>query len=330
MIKRFFILILGAALIAAAMFATWLVLFVHKPVTPPALPFEFSVKHGSTLKNAARDIAASGLPISPLQFEMMARLMGKGRDVKAGTYQLSGPITPFDLLTKLRIGDAIHSEITFIEGISFSQMRKILAGHAGLKQDTVKLSDKAILKQVGAHEAHPEGLFFPDTYKFSSGMSDLAILKQAYQALHGVLGKQWEKRAPGLPYKTQYEALIMASIVEKETGKAEERSHIAGVFVNRLKRGMRLQTDPTVIYGIGEAFDGNIRKRDLSADTPYNTYTRVGLPPTPIAMPGLAAIEAALQPAATKDLYFVARRDGSHHFSKTLEEHNRAVAKYQK
>jgi UPF0755 protein len=209
-------------------------------------------------------------------------------------------------------------------------MRKVLAGHAGLKQDTVKLSDKAILKQVGAHEAHPEGLFFPDTYKFSSGMSDLAILKQAYQAMHSMLSKQWEKRAPGLPYKTPYEALIMASIVEKETGKAEERSHIAGVFVNRLKRGMKLQTDPTVIYGIGEAFDGNIRKRDLSADTPYNTYTRVGLPPTPIAMPGLAAIEAALQPAATEDLYFVARRDGSHHFSKTLEEHNRAVAKYQK
>jgi len=330
MIRRFILFLLAIGTLAAATFGIWLITFVHKSITPPNIPFEFSIKPGSTLKSASRDIAASGLPISAWQFELMARLLGKSRDVKAGTYQLTGPITPYDVLTKLRLGDVIKSEITFIEGSTFMQMRRSLASEAGLTHDTAGLSDEAILKLIGAPESNPEGLFFPDTYIFSAGMSDVVVLKRAYQAMQIALAKEWEKRAALLPYKTPYEALIMASIIEKETGRTEERPRIASVFVNRLRRGMKLQTDPTVIYGMGEAFSGSIRKRDLTADTRYNTYTRLGLPPTPIAMPGLAAINAAMQPMDTEELYFVSKGDGSHYFSKTLEEHNRAVAKYQK
>lgn len=194
---------------------------------------------------------------------------------------------------------------------------------------SVSYTDQQILKSIGAEETHPEGLFFPDTYYFSNGMSDLEILKRAYHAMRTKLNEAWTQREPGLPYKSPYEALIMASIIEKETGRAEERKIIAGVFVNRLRIGMRLQTDPTVIYGMGERFDGNIRRKDLQEDTAYNTYTRSGLPPTPIAMPGMASIEAALHPAKTQALYFVGKGDGSHVFSNTLAEHNRAVAKYQ-
>jgi UPF0755 protein len=330
MIRRIFILTLATAILVASILAIWLVVFAHTPVTPPSAPFEISIKPGSTLKSAAREISASGLPISAWQFELMARFMGKDRELKAGIYELTGPISPLDLLTKLRLGDAVKSEITFIEGNTFAQMRKILNDHAGLKRDTPGLSDEAILKLIGARESNAEGLFFPDTYVFSGGVSDLTILKQSYQKMQTTLAKEWEKRSRGLPYKTPYESLIMASIIEKETGKDEERPRIAAVFVNRLKRGMKLQTDPTVIYGMGDAFGGNIRRGDLSTDTVYNTYTRTGLPPTPIAMPGLAAIEAALQPAVTDELFFVAKGDGSHQFSRSLEEHNRAVAKYQK
>ena len=330
MIRRLFTRVLLVCLLAMIAFAGWFAWFAYTPIPLPTAPFDFSIKHGSSLKNSARQISASGLPMSAWQFEWMARLLGKGRDLKAGNYQLTEAITPLDLLTKLRLGDALQSEITFIEGHTFAQMRKILAAHGGLKPDSAQLPDQAVLKLVGAKEPHPEGLFFPDTYVFSGGMSDVSLLKRAYQTMQTNLAKVWEKRAPDLPYATPYEALIMASIVEKETGKAEERPRIAAVFVNRLKHGMKLQTDPTVIYGLGDRFDGNIHKRDLTADTPYNTYTRAGLPPTPIAMPGLAAIEAALRPDTTNDLYFVAKGDGSHYFSKSLEEHNRAVAKYQR
>ncbi|MBA2690183.1 MAG: endolytic transglycosylase MltG [Burkholderiales bacterium] len=319
-----------AAVFFAALFTAWLIAFAYRPVSPPFTPFEFSIKHGSSLRNAAQQIRASGLIIPPWQFELMARLLGKERGLKAGNYELLAPVTPLDLLTKLRSGDAVQSEVSFIEGHTFAQLRKVLSDHAALKHDSTELSEQAILARIGAKETHPEGLFFPDTYMFTSGMSELSILKRAYQTMQANLSKAWKNRAPGLPYETPYQALIMASIVEKETGRGEERPHIAAVFINRLKLRMKLQTDPTVIYGMGLSFDGNIRKRDLIADTPYNTYTRVGLPPTPIAMPGLAAIESALHPAASNDLYFVAKGDGSHHFSASLEEHNRAVARYQK
>ncbi len=328
--RRFFIALLLLAVIGAALSVAWYQQFANTPVALPSTPFEFSIKPGSSLKSTARQLAESGLPIPAWQFEWLARIGGMEHDLKAGTYRLTAPVSPIDLLAKLRRGEAVLSEITFIEGHTFAQMRKVLAGHGGLKSVSAMQSPTAILEAIGATESHPEGLFFPDTYAFSDGMTDVAILKRAYQTMQASLAKAWAARAPGLPYQNAYEALIMASIVEKETGKAEERARIASVFVNRLQRGMKLQTDPTVIYGLGERFDGNIRKQDLTADTPYNTYTREGLPPTPIAMPGLAAIEAALNPAATEDIYFVAKGDGSHHFSRSLQEHNRAVNKYQK
>jgi UPF0755 protein len=209
-------------------------------------------------------------------------------------------------------------------------MRKLLAENPSVRQDSQGMSDADILKQIGAEESSPEGLFFPNTYMFASGMSDLSILKRAYRTMQVNLNEAWARRSPNLPYSSPYEALIMASIVEKETAKAEERPRIAGVFIKRLQVGMKLQTDPTVVYGLGANYEGRLRKKDLTTDTPYNTYTRLGLPPTPIAMPGMAAIDAALKPDKTDALYFVAKGDGSHQFSKSLEEHNRAVNQYQR
>ena len=330
MIRWLFVLIVLLVLGTVAAFGGWLYWFTHTPISLPATPFEFSIKHGSSLRSTARQISASGLPLVAWQFELMARALRQDRDLKAGNYELTEPVTPLELLTKLRVGDALQSEITFIEGHTFSQMRRTLTAHGGLKQDSAGLGEEAILKLIGANESNPEGLFFPDTYVFSGGISDIAVLKRAYQSMQSHLAKAWDTRAPKLPYAKPYEALIMASIVEKETGKADERPRIAAVFVNRLKRGMKLQTDPTVIYGMGDRYTGNIHKRDLTTDTPYNTYTRGGLPPTPIAMPGMASIDATLRPAATDDLYFVAKGDGSHYFSKSLDEHNRAVDIYQR
>ena len=209
-------------------------------------------------------------------------------------------------------------------------MRQAIAEHPALKHDTVQLPDNELLEKVAPDYKFPEGLFFPDTYLFAKGVSDLQIYKQAHAVLLKRLNESWGKRNPSLPYKTPYEALIMASIVEKETGQKSERDMIAGVFINRLKRGMLLQTDPTVIYGMGEQYKGQIRKRNLQTDTPYNTYTRAGLPPTPIALPGAAALAAALNPAKTESLYFVSRGDGTSHFSGNLDDHNRAVNKYQR
>ena len=260
----------------------------------------------------------------------MARLSGRASELKAGNYLFESGVTPYRLFEMLTNGDSTQIGITFIEGWTFRQMRDELNRHDGIKHIGMSLSDAEILRRIGAGESYPEGLFFPDTYYFSSNMSDLDILRRAYQAMQQKLEHAWKSRSSGLPYASPYEALIIASIVEKETGKAEERTQIAGVFLNRMKIGMRLQTDPTVIYGMGDKFDGNLRKQDLQNDTPYNTYTRTGLPPTPIAMPGMAAIEAALNPVKDSGyLYFVGKGDGSHVFSKTLAEHNRAVSKYQ-
>ena len=234
------------------------------------------------------------------------------------------------MLIKLTKGDVTQKEITFIEGWTFSQARQTLNNHPSIRHDTAKMSEKEILERIGATEESAEGLLFPDTYHFSEGASDITILKRAYQTMQSTIDTAWAARAPNLPLANPYEALILASIVEKETGLATERRMVATVLTNRLRLGMKLQADPTVIYGIGESFDGNIRKRNLETDTIYNTYTRAGLPPTPIAMPGLASIQAALNPANSKALYFVSRGDGTSYFSDTLEEHNRAVTKYQK
>jgi UPF0755 protein len=291
---------------------------------------DFDIRPGLGLKGAAQAMAAAGVDFFPWQFALLGRLAGMDRNIKAGSYEVAEGVTPWELLKKLTSGDVTQTEIVFVEGRTFRQLRAQLDAHADLRHDTAGLSDTEVLQRLGAEQTHAEGLFFPDTYLFARQSSDLDILRRAYGAMRRRIASEWENRDPSMPYKTPYEALIMASIVEKETGSPADRGKVASVFVNRLRRGMLLQTDPTVIYGMGEAFDGDIRKRDLTADTPWNTYTRVGLPPTPIAMPGMASIQAALRPPPTDYLYFVARGDGSSVFSRTLEEHNRAVNKYQR
>jgi UPF0755 protein len=293
-------------------------------------PMEFSIKSGSSVKSSAEQIADAGVPVNPTLLGLLARLTGQGAKLKAGHYELKPGTTPLALIDQLVRGEFAQESLVIIEGWTFRQMRQAVAAHPALKQDTAQLSDKELLAKVAPDYAMPEGLFFPDTYMFAKGASDLQIYRQAHTLLQKRLKEEWAKRDPSVPYKNPYEALIMASIVEKETGQKSERGMIAGVFVNRLKLGMLLQTDPTVIYGIGEKFDGNIRKRDLQTDTPYNTYTRTGLPPTPIALPGAESLAAALRPAKTDALYFVSRGNGSSHFSNNLADHNRAVDKYQR
>jgi len=250
--------------------------------------------------------------------------------IKAGSYEVSRGITLYDLLNKLTRGDVTQSEIALIEGWTFRQMRERLDAHPDLRHDSKGLPDVEIMRLIGAPAQSAEGMFFPDTYLFAKQSRDLDVLLRAYRSMQRHLAREWEARAVGLPYADAYQALIMAAIVEKETGNDQDRPLVAAVFVNRLRQGMLLQTDPSVIYGLGARFDGNLRKRDLQADTPYNTYTRGGLPPTPIAMPGLASLQAALHPAASSAVYFVARGDGGSQFSRTLDEHNQAVNRYQK
>jgi UPF0755 protein len=256
--------------------------------------------------------------------------LGHDSSIKAGNYKLSKNTSPLRLLKIITEGDVNQSEIKFIEGWTFSQFRKVLNEHPAIQHDTEKLSDLDILQLIGAEETVAEGLFFPDTYYFVEGSSDTVILKQAYHMMQNNLALVWATANRNLPFENSYQALILASIIEKETGKDTDRDTIASVFVNRLRSGMLLQTDPTVIYGLGEKFDGNLRKKDLQKDHEYNTYARPGLPPTPIAMPGLSSIKAALNPAKTDALYFVAKGNGESHFSNNLADHNRAVAKYQK
>jgi len=282
------------------------------------------------LRGAAQDMERAGVLRDPERFIAMARLLGEAGNIKAGNYELTEPVTPYQLLQKVTQGDVTQVAITFVEGWTFRQMRKALDEHPDVTHATRGMNYSEVLQRLGIKEASPEGLFFPDTYHFASGNSDLRVLRRAYRMMQSHLQARWVARMPDLPLATPYDALILASIVEKETGREEERPLIAAVFVNRLRKGMLLQADPTVIYGLAEAFDGNLRKRDLLADTAYNTYTRAGLPPTPIAMPGLASLAAALKPPDSDALYFVSRGDGSSHFSRTLREHERAVTKYQR
>lgn len=320
-------LIIG--LLALLLGGIWLTHFALTPLPLAQTPLEFTLKHGSSLKSVARQLTTAGVLSETWDFVVLARLFGKASNIKAGNYQLETALTPLQLLRKITEGDVSQSEITFIEGWNFRQIRKALDAHPSITHETRDMDEREILQRIGAAENMAEGLLFPDTYFFSNGMSDVAILKRAYLIMQQRLAEAWQERAPELPYGTPYQALVMASIIEKETGKASERPMIAAVFINRLRIGMRLQTDPTVIYGLGESFDGNLRRRDLTADTAYNTYTRAGLPPSPIAMPGLESIHAALHPAQHKALYFVAKGDGSHQFSSSLAEHNRAVARHQ-
>ena len=328
--KRRFFTLLGAALLSIGLACGAFVYYALTELPAPPLPAQFNIKSGSSLRGAARQMTNAGVLRYPGLFVLLGRLKGEAGNLKAGSYEIDRPVTPLALLREITRGDYTLAGITFVEGWTFRQMRKAIDEHEAFKHETAGLADAEILRRLGAEASSPEGWFFPDTYFFSSGSSDLAVLRRAHKLMRTQLAAQWEKRAPDLPLASPYEALILASIIEKETGRTEERPLIAAVFANRLRRGMKLQTDPSVIYGMGAAFDGNLRKADLLADTAHNTYTRGGLPPTPIAMPGLASLTAALNPASDDVLYFVARGDGSHYFSRSLGEHERAVTKYQK
>jgi peptidoglycan lytic transglycosylase G len=328
MVKALIGLLVAAVLLAAAG-AGWMAWFAHRPLPLRESPLEFTVEPRSTLARAATDIAASGVSMSPWQFTTLARALGKDKAVKAGTYVVETGITPLGLLDKLARGEVVQAEIMLVEGWTFRQMRDALDANANLRHDTRGLTVAEIMRRLDAPDVPAEGRFFPDKYHFAKGASDLEILRKAYRTMQRHLEAAWSTRRDGLPLARPEEALILASIVEKETGQSMDRPTIAAVFLNRLRAGMKLQADPTVIYGMGEKFDGNLRRRDLETDSPYNTYTRSGLPPTPIANPGLAALEATLNPADSDALYFVSRGDGSSQFSRTLDEHNRAVTRYQ-
>ncbi|MEQ1602997.1 MAG: endolytic transglycosylase MltG [Methylophilaceae bacterium] len=307
----------------------WMIFFANSMIRLQHPTHELILKAGSSMRSVSRQLVAQKILQEPWSFTLLARISGKASEIKAGNYLIESGITPYALLNLLAQGKTIQENITFIEGWTFAQMRAAINRHEAIKHMTMAYTDQEIMHSLGAEGDAAEGLFFPDTYYFAKNMSDKDIFKRSHQAMQLKLNTAWQSRATDLPYQSPYEALILASIVEKETGKGSERPIIAGVFLNRLRIGMRLQTDPTVIYGLGEDFDGNLRKKDLLHDTVYNTYTRSGLPPTPIALPGLAAIEAVLHPAQTKALYFVGKGDGSHAFSASLAEHNRAVVRYQ-
>lgn len=325
-LKRIILLVL----IGVVLFTGWFAYQVNRPVQLPVVPYEFSIEPGSSLRSVARQLADAGVLRDVWSFVLLSRVMGLASSLKAGDYEIAVSTSPLQLLERVTKGDVNQSEVRFIEGWTFLQLRQTLDGHPAVRHDTINLSDKEILQLIGADEAAAEGLFFPDTYFFARGSSDVSILRRAYHAMQNHLNAAWAERAANLPLKNPYQALILASIVEKETGKESDRTMVAGVFVNRLRSSMLLQTDPTIIYGLGKAFDGNLRKKDLLADQEYNTYTRRGLPPTPIAMPGLPSIQAVLNPANTDALYFVSKGNGESHFSGNLAEHNRAVSRYQK
>ncbi len=322
-----FTILLGVLAIIG--FAGYLAYYAKSPLNIPSASQEVSIKANSGLSSIANQLVDQGVIKNKLLFVMLARVMGKESSLQAGEYTLNANVTPYELLLSLTSGKTTQAKITFIEGKTFRDMLANLEKNPAVTSTVQQLSNADIMALINPEQSHPEGLFFPDTYYFDRGTKDIVLLKRAHEIMTAKLEQAWQAREPGLPYKNSYEALIMASIVEKETGKASERPMIAGVFVNRMRIGMKLQTDPTVIYGMGDGFDGNIRRKDLRKDTSYNTYTRYGLPPTPIAMPSLASIEAALHPAKTKALYFVGKGDGSHAFSNSLVDHNRAVAKYQ-
>jgi UPF0755 protein len=317
------------ALLAAAAGVGWLAWFAHRPLALPAVPYEFTVRPGASLKGVARELASQGVFPEAESFWILGRSLGKAGSIRAGTYRLDAPVTPLALLDKLARGDVMLVPILFVEGTTFRQWLAQLAANPRVRHTLAGKDEEQVRAALGIEDRSLEGWFFPDTYRFSPGSSDVEILRRAHLAMARRLDAAWKERDADLPLATPYDALILASIVEKETAVPAERPLIASVFLNRLRRGMRLQTDPTVIYGMGSRYDGNIRRKDLEEDTPWNTYTRAGLPPTPIAMPGEEALRAVVHPAASEYLYFVARGDGSHEFSRTLEQHNRAVARYQ-
>ncbi len=324
--KRFFYA-LGALLLAVALASGW---WLNQPLALASNALDLSIEPGTSARAVAQAVVDAGVQTRPSWLYVWFRLSGKARQIKAGSYEIESDTTPWALLQKLVQGEESLRSLTLVEGWNMRQVRAALQKAEQLTPDSRALPDDLLMSTLGKPGVPAEGRFFPDTYTYAKGSSDLAVLKRALRNMDRSLQAAWALRPSDSPLKSPDEALILASIVEKETSRAADRPQIAGVFTNRLRTGMLLQTDPTVIYGLGEAFDGNLRKRDLQTDTPWNTYTRPGLPPTPIAMPGKAALLAAVQPQSTRALYFVARGDGSSQFSATLQEHNRAVNKYQR
>ncbi len=304
--------------------------FLARPLVPAGEEsMILELESGESIRHLARRLEREGVIERALWLELLARMEGQAERIRAGEYEIPARATPADLLKILVGGRVRQYAFTIVEGWTFRELRQALADAPGLTMTLEGVDDEGVMERLGHPGEHPEGRFLPETYHYPKGTTDLRFLERAYDQMAALVAREWEGRNADLPLRSPYEALILASIVERETAVPAERPLIAGVFVNRLRRGMRLQTDPTVIYGLGEAFDGNLRSRDLRRDTPYNTYTRKGLPPTPIALPGAGAIHAALHPAETDALYFVAKGDGTHHFSATLKEHNRAVIRYQ-
>ena len=328
-VQRLIVWSILAAILGVAILVFQLLSFQHGNIALPQQPTIFLIKSGSNIKSIAQDLSMQKIIDDPWLFILLAKVKGVETRVRAGEYEIKTEMTPEELLEKFTQGSAIQYSFTVIEGWSFRQMLAAIADDPIIEHTLGDKSDEEIMDLLGYPGEHPEGLFFPDTYRFPKGTSDVDFLRRAYQVMQKHLGREWSQRDSGLPLQSSYDALILASIIEKETGAGFERPLISGVFIQRLKKKMRLQTDPTIIYGLGENFDGDIRFRDLKKDTPYNTYLHAGLTPTPIALPGLDAIRAALHPAKTEALYFVSKGDGTHHFSATLEEHNSAVKRYQ-
>ncbi|WP_336366840.1 endolytic transglycosylase MltG [Marinobacter sp. C2H3] len=331
MLKKLLILLVCVAVLVAAGTGLWAWQGLQTLKAPVALtePLLFKVPHGASFSATARRMEDEGLVADSLWLRLYGRAVPEQSRIRAGEYEFQPGMSALDMVASMVRGDVKQWQVRIIEGWTFHDMREALARSEHLAHKTRDWTDDDIMKAVGAEGEHPEGRFFPDTYLYTGGDTDLDVLKRAYQRMSTVLAEQWQNRADGLPYETPYEALIMASIVERETGVPEERNEVAGVFVRRLQKGMRLQTDPTVIYGMGDDYQGGITLRDLKTYTPYNTYRINGLPPTPIALPGKGAIHAALHPDDGNALYFVARGDGTHQFSATLKAHQQAVRQFQ-
>lgn len=332
MLLRLFAVLLLLGVIATGALAWWGHRWLQTPIATLTTPTVIEVRKGASLRTVASSLNDQNLLDQPEIWTAWARITKRAHSLKAGEYQLSPGLTPSGLLDQLNSGEVLLHSITFIEGSTFADMRKALAQSPSIVSEYGGRSPEDVMRALGQPDLHPEGQFFPDTYRFPRNTTDIELLGIAFRRMQQELKTAWDSRAKDLPLAGPYEALILASIVEKETALDSERPQIAGVFVERLKRGMRLQTDPTVIYGMMASYDGNIRRADLLRDTPYNTYTRAGLPPTPIALPGLDSIRAAVQPQISGALFFVAtgNGDGSHYFSRTLAEHNAAVKRYLK
>lgn len=323
----------GVALLVCSFVTGWIVMdykqFVANPLPIAEQGFRHVIAPGTGLKRFADELQKAGVAPHPLYLRWLARFAFHAQPIKAGEYLFAPGTTPPQLLEKVISGAVLQHSFTVVEGWTFAQLLEALQRQETIQQTLSGLDEEQVMERLGYPGQFSEGRFMPDTYQFPRGTSDVAFLQRAYQTMAARLDEEWNNRAPGLPYQTPYEALIMASIIEKETALPAERPEIAGVFVRRLAKGIRLQTDPTVIYGLGSRFDGNLKRQDLTADSPYNTYMHGGLPPTPIALPGLAAIHSALHPAPGQAIYFVSRGDGSHEFSASLEAHNNAVRRYQ-